>query len=161
MCKENMKNYLIFLLLLVIGITTSVSANAGSPTVRLNKQLMAKQNQSAYWVAYGTALAAWDPTSVPNMENKAFEREVFARSGLASIWISLKQKGKKVVDPTIDDLAKIYSAGFMREYVWKYMNIPRDVKPSNLKESKFKEWEQSNLLRHIPIVNTGVDFVVE
>ncbi|MBW9267278.1 MAG: hypothetical protein K1563_20850 [Candidatus Thiodiazotropha sp. (ex. Lucinisca nassula)] len=156
-----MKHYLIVFLILAVGISLPGFSAAGKPTVRLNKQLMAKQNQSAYWLAYGTALAAWDPKSVPNIENESFEREVFARSALASIWISMKQSGKKVIDPTIEDLANIYNAGYMREYVWKYLDVSRAVIPSGLREEEFTNWEQSNLRGHVPIVKTGVDFVVE
>ena len=134
----------------------SIDKKKGEATIVLDPEVMQKQNLSEYWMLYGVALAAWDPKYLSDKALEPFEREVFVRSKVATVWISLKEKEKNVADKGLDDLAKIYRAGFMREYVWKYIYVPKTPVPDGLKHSEYETWEKINLVGHIPVVNTGV-----
>jgi hypothetical protein len=133
----------------------------GEATIVLNYEVMKKQNLSEYWLIYGAALGAWDAKSLSDNALEAYEREVFVRSKVASIWIDVKENDNSVVDKGLDDLAKIYRAGFMREYVWKYMDVPKTPEPNGLRHTEFESWEKINLIGHTPVVNTGVSIEIK
>jgi hypothetical protein len=86
---------------------------------------------------------------VPGVITPIFDEEVFARSEAAKIYRELRSKGRGTDSAYFNDLEKVDSAGFMREYVWQYLR--RDtwsVAPEALRNSDFERWARSNLGQH-------------
>lgn len=86
---------------------------------------------------------------VPGVITPIFDEEVFARGEAAKMYRELRSKGSGTDSAYFNDLEKVDSAGFMREYVWQYLH--RDAwgaAPEALRSSDFERWARSNLGQH-------------
>jgi hypothetical protein len=74
------------------------------------------------------------------------EQEVTAREVLVKAWTATKQGDH---DAYLDDLQRVFSAGFMREYVWVYLRSPSwEQEPSGLRLAEFNSWATANFRAH-------------
>ncbi len=96
---------------------------------------------------------------VPGVVNPIFDEEIFARTEAAKVYRELRSKGKGTDSAYFNDLDKVDAAGFMREYVWRYLH--RDewgVAPDALRVSEFDRWAKANLLSHAPETRGRIAF---
>lgn len=148
-------------ILLIVAVLFLLACNATQPTknekqLYLDQNILANKNSAAGWLAYGMALAAWEPVYLEDGSPDYFKREVSARETAAQIWKELKQNDASKSDADLDILEIISDAGFMDEYLWVYLKDDKWVNPGTLELEKFGEWASKNLVGHIPVIETGV-----
>jgi hypothetical protein len=99
-------------------------------------------------------------TRVPGVILPIYDEEVFARGEAAKIYRNLKQKNKSMESPYFNDLEKVDAAGFMPEYVWRYLKRNEwSTIPANLRAAEFERWSRSNLTaNHTPETRGRVVF---
>jgi hypothetical protein len=97
---------------------------------------------------------------VPGVILPIFDEEVFARGEAAKIYRNLKQRNKTMESPYFNDLEKVDAAGFMPEYVWRYLKRNEwSTVPPNLRAAEFARWSRSNLTgNHAPETRGNVVF---
>jgi hypothetical protein len=77
-----------------------------------------------------------------------FEEEVWARDTAAQVYVELRQKDRDLDVPYFDDLVRVRAAGFLREYVWIYLNRSGWRDPGGLRIKEFEAWQRVNLAGH-------------
>ena len=89
-----------------------------------------------------------------------FDEEVFARSEAAKIYRNLKQANKSMESNYFNELEKIDAAGYMPEYVWRYLRRPEWAAPAdNLRTADFERWSRGNIsASHAPETKGRVIF---
>jgi hypothetical protein len=99
-------------------------------------------------------------TRVPGVILPIFDEEVFARGEAAKIYRNLKEKNKAMESPYFNDLEKVDAAGYMPEYVWRYLKRNEwSTTPVNLRAADFERWSRSNLTaNHAPETRGKVIF---
>ena len=97
---------------------------------------------------------------VPGVIIPIFDEEVFARGEAAKIYRNLKQQNKAMESPYFNDLEKVDAAGFMPEYVWRYLKRNEwSTAPPDLRAVEFERWSRSNLAsKHAPETRGNVVF---
>jgi hypothetical protein len=97
---------------------------------------------------------------VPGVIIPVFDEEVFARGEAAKIYRNLKQQNKAMESPYFNDLEKVDAAGFMPEYVWRYLKRNQwSTVPPNLRAAEFDRWSRGNLAsNHAPETRGNVVF---
>jgi hypothetical protein len=97
---------------------------------------------------------------VPGVIIPIFDEEVFARGEAANIYRNLKQQNKAMESPYFNDLEKVDAAGFMPEYVWRYLKRNEwSTAPPNLRAAEFDRWSRGNLnSKHAPETRGNVVF---
>lgn len=97
---------------------------------------------------------------VPGVILPIFAEEVFARGEAAKIYRSLKQQNKAMESPYFNELEKVDAAGFMPEYVWRFLKRNEwSTVPANLRAADFDRWSRSNLTtNHAPETRGNVVF---
>ena len=68
-----------------------------------------------------------------------FGMEFHAREAMAEFWAAQPPE-KQQSDPYLHLLADVYTAGWMREYVWQYLRDPSWPAPASLKMDGFSAW---------------------
>ena len=111
---------------------------------------------AAIWLAYLMARTAYrldhkvSPPPVGELV-PSFEEEIYARDLAATTYQEMRAKDKALRDEYWDDMTKVKSSGFLREYVWFYLKRaqwPSRQKPKNL--NSFERWSAGNLGKHRP-----------
>ena len=104
------------------------------------------------WLAYARARSNWVLNNLTRDEVQEgvhiphYEEEIAGRKALAEFW--LKQDGT-VADEYLDELALIFQAGYMDEYVWDYYRSAKWTQPeTGLDTDAFRAWMRTNLPRH-------------
>ncbi len=97
---------------------------------------------------------------VPGVILPIFDEEVFARGEAAKIYRNLKQKSKAMESAYFNDLEKVDAAGYMPEYVWRYLRRKEwSTSTDNLRSAEFERWSRSNLTaNHAPETRGSVVF---
>lgn len=97
---------------------------------------------------------------VPGVIIPIFDEEVFARGEAAKIYRNLKQQNKSMESPYFNDLEKVDAAGFMPEYVWRYLKRNEwSTVPPDLRTAEFDRWSRSNLAsKHAPETRGNIVF---
>ncbi len=97
---------------------------------------------------------------VPGVILPIYDEEVFARGEAAKIYRNLKQQNKAMESPYFNDLEKVDVAGFMPEYVWRYLKRNEwSTAPANLRAAEFERWSRANLAaNHAPETRGNVVF---
>jgi hypothetical protein len=122
---------------------------------------------AAAWLGYASARTEWIQTNVlaeemaQNGYHRAFEEEVAARSSLAKIWKELKSSKGGAKDTHLDDLLKVYEAGYIREYTWTFLATDEWSQPEGLRLDEFKTWAQVNIPDHEPKTLADVEITVD
>ncbi|HKC58682.1 MAG TPA: hypothetical protein VKB92_01210 [Myxococcales bacterium] len=121
------------------------------------------EREGAIWLGYLMArgrFIAEHPDSHPREVGAViptFEEEVEARSTATQIYRELRQKDEELAVAYFDDLMRVDSASFMREYVWTYLHQPTWRKvPDNLRLQEFETWCSDNLANHYVVTKGGL-----
>jgi hypothetical protein len=130
--------------------------NKSGGFIYIDTSVMPNSSVAAAWLVYAASLSSWEKELDRNGNIDSYKREVFARESIAKIWKGLKINESRDPDRDLDDLEKIYDAGFMEEYVWIYLRKEGWLKPEDLRLDAFKAWADQNLPDHKPVVNPGV-----
>jgi hypothetical protein len=87
----------------------------------------------------------------------SFEEETRARTMAVNTFRDLQARGLKVESTYFSDLERVDAAGFLREYVWRYLR--RDswiTAPPGLKLTAFDEWRASYLEHHVAVTHGAI-----
>jgi hypothetical protein len=57
------------------------------------------------------------------------------------------------------DLSRVQAAGYLREYVWRYLRAPSWPRPDGLKLEAFDAWRAVHLRGHVPQTHGRIDIV--
>lgn len=79
-----------------------------------------------------------------------FDEECYARDAMGEFW-GVQTQEKQGVDPYLRSLANVRAAGFIREYVWRFLRDPAWQQPAGLRLAEFEAWCAGNgLTDHRP-----------
>ncbi len=106
------------------------------------------------WVSYSLARSTCQLQIGGDNPARAssFACETTARRLLLDTWSEQKAAGPGVQDDYLDDLIAVRSAGYLDEYVARYLKQRNWDLPHNLDASGFNKWRRSNLPHHKPQV---------
>ena len=85
-----------------------------------------------------------------------FEEEVWARDTATQVYVELRKKERDLDVPYFDDLVRVRAAGFLREYVWIYLNRSGWSDPGGLRIKEFEAWQRVNLAGHRAVTYGGI-----
>ena len=115
------------------------------------------QKDAPVWLAYALGRANYIQ-SHPDLYRHAkgriaprFEEELKGRTDAVQVYVELKEQDKSLRSPYFEDLEKVRTAGFLKEYVWSYFNPgPWEDAPPPERLAAFKSWMAGNLQGHRP-----------
>ena len=115
-------------------------------------------NERKLWTIYlytRAALAASESDAGPlplGIREPSFEGEVRARRVAVGLYRQLDRDDPDFGSRYFDDLDRVESAGFMREYVWRYLKQPSwSAPPAGLQLAEFDAWRTAHLRYHVPV----------
>jgi len=84
-----------------------------------------------------------------------FEGEVRARRVALGLFRELEQTDPDFGSRYFDDLDRVEAAGFLREYVWRYLKQPSWAAqpPADLRLADFDAWRAVHLRHHVPVTH--------
>ncbi|MGH8220869.1 MAG: hypothetical protein ACREUT_20230 [Steroidobacteraceae bacterium] len=110
------------------------------------------------WTVYlytRAALVASERDAAPlplGISLPTFEGEVRARRVAVGVFRQLERDDPDFGSRYFDDLDQVEAAGFMREYVWRYLKQPSwSEQPSGLRLRDFDAWRAMHLRYHVPV----------
>lgn len=90
----------------------------------------------------------------PGVHAPSFEGEVRARRVAVGVFRELEREDATFGSVYFDDLDQVESAGFLREYVWRYLKQPSwTAEPAGLALAEFDAWRAVHLRYHIPVTH--------
>ena len=93
-------------------------------------------NVQMAWLTYAGKIAMGRENGAVGPD---FNTECRARDAMAKLWEArARQAGLR--EPYLDLLARVRTAGFMREYVWQYLRRSDWPQPPDLEQEAFKAW---------------------
>ena len=120
-------------------------------------------NERQLWTIYlytRAALAASESDAGPlplGIRAPSFEGEVRARRVAVGLFRQLERDDPEFGSRYFDDLDRIESAGFMREYVWRYLKQPSwSAAPPGLQLTQFDAWRAVHLRYHVPVTHGSI-----
>jgi hypothetical protein len=122
---------------------------------------------TAAWLGYASARAEWIQSNITAEElaqkgyHRTFEEEVAARSSLAKIWKELKSSQTELKNTYLDELLKVYEAGFIKEYTWIFLATNEWSRPEGLRLDEFSIWSNKNIPNHNPETRADVEVTVK
>lgn len=72
-----------------------------------------------------------------------FDEEYYARDAMAEFWAVHPEETRRV-DAYLQLLADVRAAGFIREYVWRFLREPGWPLPAGLRNAEFATWAAEN-----------------
>jgi len=121
--------------------------------------------EGALWLGYLTARANFigehrDLYAQKEGEiTSTFAEEVEARTSAVHIYRELKAKDRTLNAPYFNDLDRVESNSFMREYVWTYLRRPTWTEtPNELRLTEFDAWNATNLGNHQAMTKGSISF---
>lgn len=108
------------------------------------------------WTAYLYTRAAFvaaesHDVALPLGEHTAsFREEVRGRLIAVNLYRELARKDPALHSAYFADLARVEAAGFLREYVWRYLRKPSWSRPDGLRLASFDAWRAVHLEGHVP-----------
>lgn len=78
----------------------------------------------------------------------SFEEEVFAREFLARAWRELAARNGWS-DRYLEELGRVESEGWLREYTWECLHVLRGLEPAGLAMEDFRDWLETELPGHM------------
>lgn len=118
------------------------------------------------WMTYLMARAAQAARAseteapVPGEHRASFEEEVRAR--IMAVHTFRAAAGASDAAPAsayFSDLDRVEHAGFLREYVWRYLHQTSwAATPANLDLRAFEEWRASHLVNHVAVTHGHIAF---
>jgi hypothetical protein len=153
----------------VIGAAAPASASrntarsAAEPAVSTRRPYVAilwdpatPPGERKLWTAYLYTRAAWlasESGDRPPLGVRAptFEGEVRARHVAVGLFRQLEAQDPTFGSRYFDDLDRVVAAGFLREYVWRYLKQPSwTPRPAGLHLARFDAWRARHLRYHVP-----------
>jgi hypothetical protein len=125
-------------------------------TINLHNSVQHNVTVAAAWTTYAGTKALrrmgqhekQPPTSAG--PNSPFDEECEARDAMAEFWAAQPEE-KRQLGPYLQLLADIRAAGFIREYVWRFLREPTWPDPPALNHTAFAAWTtRNNLAQHHP-----------
>ena len=83
----------------------------------------------------------------------SFEEEVRARRVAVNLYRSMVRKDPGFHSAYFKDLDRVDTAGFLREYVWRYLHSAAWPTPEALNLRPFDAWRSSHLAAHEPVTH--------
>lgn len=88
----------------------------------------------------------------------SFDEELRARTVAVSVYRSLSGAATPLASPYFHDLERIDAAGFLREYVWRYLHRPSwSAPPAGLDLRAFDAWRAEHLSGHVAVTHGHID----
>ncbi len=130
-------------------------------SVNLHQSVGRDLNLAAAWTVYGGMLALiWrreyvqDNPAGPKPDTP-FGIECCARDAMAEFW-QVKQRAG-AAEAYLDVLAAVRAAGFLNEYVWRFLRRPNWEMPAGLTIEAFEKWlNEKGLQDHKPGTLAGI-----
>jgi len=110
-------------------------------TINLHESVQHNATIAAAWVTYAgsKALLRRGDADPPPDDTSPFGEECYARDGMAEFWAAQSPEKRKI-DEYLQLLADVRAAGFIREYVWRFLRDPSWPQPDGLKLDEFAAW---------------------
>ncbi len=111
------------------------------------------------WTAYlytRAALVAAQSEDVPFAPGEhaaSFEEELRARLIAVNLFRQLRRRDRSLESAYFADLDRVEAAGFLREYLWRYLRNPSWSEPDGLKLAEFDAWRTTHLRQHRPVTH--------
>lgn len=104
------------------------------------------------WVSYSLGRSACQLNQESDNPARAssFQCELRARRLLLDSWQERKRIGVEPEDPYLDELERVQTAGYLREYVARYFTRRHWAVPIDLQVDSFADWSDKNLPGHKP-----------
>jgi len=124
--------------------------------VNLHDAVMQNVTIAAAWATYGGTKALVRTGEYARQYPEArghespFDEECYARDAMAEFW-AVQPPEKRRLDSYLQLLADVRDAGFIREYVWRFLREPGWAEPAGLRNDAFTAWVASKgLADHRP-----------
>ena len=122
-------------------------------TIHLDPRTQTSVAVAAAWTMYaGTKVLVrtgeyFDMFPEARGHDSPFDEECYARNAMTETWQARTEQ--TAADPYLDLLAQVRRAGFIREYVWRFVREPSWPDPGALKLDAFDAWvAQNGLTQH-------------
>ena len=104
------------------------------------------------WVSYSLARSTCQLQIGGDNPARAssFECELTARRLLLQTWLEQKTKAVDATDEYLDDLAQVGAAGYLDEYVARFLEKQHWDLPDDLETRAFRKWQREHLQGHEP-----------
>jgi hypothetical protein len=126
-------------------------------TINLHPSVQHDPAIAAAWATFGGTKALVRMGEYVKVDPEAaghdspFDEECYARDAMAELW-AVQPEQKRQADAYLQLLADVRTAGFIREYVWRFLREPEWPEPSGLRNDAFAAWATDNgLLEHRPL----------
>ena len=122
------------------------------------------EGESKIWLAYLFARAAFaanetDGGPAVGERVSSFEEEVRGRTIALTTFRALKREPAQPASEYFNDIDRVEAAGFLREYVWRYLhNASWSTMPSNLDLAGFETWRAEHLANHKAVTHGRIAF---
>lgn len=114
--------------------------------------------ENQLWMAYLMTRAAQIAKETAEQDfpvgdwQATFDEEVRARTMAVNTFRNLKTNGRKPESAYFRDLDRVESAGFLREYAWRYLHgASWTSPPAGLKLQDFDQWRAIYLTNHVAV----------
>ncbi len=110
-------------------------------TVIVHTSAQANKATALAWTLYGGAKAQWRDGAYPEarVDGSPFVEECFARDVVAEWW-GVQPAEFQAQDSYMQLLARVRSAGLLREYVWRFLREPGWAEPPGLDLGRLEAW---------------------
>ncbi len=124
--------------------------------INLHPMIENDEALSTAWFVYASTKSQWLTgeyfTKHPNIPEQdrqsALELEFYARQDLLTVWEVLSHNGEPQ-DDYLGILSRVHKAGFLREYIWTFLNQAKIEPSQKLKLDEFQTWcEKHQLINH-------------
>jgi len=118
-------------------------------SINLHESVARDVTVAAAWTTYGGVKALMRSgeyfTHFPEARghDSPFDEECYARDAMAEFW-AVQPDEKRRLDAYLQLLADVRAAGFIREYVWRFLRDPAWPQPAGLKSEAFDAWAAAN-----------------
>lgn len=152
-----------------LGATTSVTAVAGSvgavgSAPQLNVVILwdraTPPAERKLWTIYlytraaATAVESEHESFPPGEHEASFNEEVRARLLAVNLYRELRSSDPAFFSVYFEDLDRVEAAGYLREYVWRYLKSASwKHPPDGLALASFDTWRVAYLAHHVPVTH--------
>ena len=122
------------------------------------------EEESKIWLAYLFARGAFaanetDGGPAVGERESTFEEEVRGRTIALTTFRALKRERAQLASAYFNDIDRVETAGFLREYVWSYLrHASWSATPADLDVSGFDAWRAEHLADHKPVTHGRIAF---
>jgi hypothetical protein len=122
------------------------------------------EEESRIWLAYlfaRAAFAANESSGAPAAGERepSFEEELRGRTTAVSMFRALRRSDAQLASVYFSDIDRVESAGFLREYVWRYLHHESWITPAEgLDLQAFDAWRATHLPDHVAVTHGRIAF---